>query len=233
MKKAGKELKIHVLALGGSAMCPAGPDADFLKRFRAFILPLAANGHRFAIVAGGGSVARDFQKAAGMVAKVDDEDKDWLGIHSSRLNAHLLRTIFRDIADPVIWDSEDKVKEFGKYKIVIGAGWTPGWSTDYVAVKIAIMTKSERAVILGKPDRVYDKDNAIFPDAKPLERMSWREYRKLVPAKWSPGIHAPVDPVAVRAAEKAGLPVIVASASDLKNTKDIILGREFKGTTIG
>jgi hypothetical protein len=31
-----------------------------------------------------------------------DEDLDWLGVHATRLNAHLFRTIFRDLAHPVI-----------------------------------------------------------------------------------------------------------------------------------
>ena len=58
------------------------------------------------LVVGGGALARQFQDAAGIVTKVNDEDKDWIGIHSTRLNAHLLRTIFRDVADPVIIDSQ-------------------------------------------------------------------------------------------------------------------------------
>ena len=48
------------------------------------------------------------------MSRVTDEDKDWIGIHATRLNAHLLRTIFRDVADPVVIDIRGKSKSFAR-----------------------------------------------------------------------------------------------------------------------
>jgi uridylate kinase len=224
--------KDYIIAVGGSIICPDKVNTEYLKALHAFIRGEIRDGKRFILVVGGGAPARTFQKAAAEVVDVPDEDKDWLGIHATRLNAHLLRTVFREEANPVIFEARGKITEFGSYPLIIGAGWRPGWSTDFVTVQIAVDFKNPQAIILGKPEFVYDKDNQAFPDAKPYVKMTWEEYMKLVPAKWSPGIHAPVDPVAAKLAQKEKLRVIVAGGKDLQNVKDILDGKDFRGTTI-
>ena len=86
--------KTVIIALGGSIVFPDQIDWDFLRRFRSFVLREIKKGRRFVIVSGGGRLSRIYQEAAGKVVKVTNEDKDWLGIHATRINAHLLRTIF-------------------------------------------------------------------------------------------------------------------------------------------
>src|SRR3990167_6621397 len=96
-----------VISLGGSLIVPnGGIDITFLKRFNEFIRgQLKDHSERqFFIVAGGGGTTRHYQDAATNVIDhaLVPEDLDWLGIHATRLNAHLVRTIFRDIAHPYI-----------------------------------------------------------------------------------------------------------------------------------
>jgi uridylate kinase len=98
-----------VVALGGSIVHPDEIDIAFLKKFKAFIAPFLRRKVKFVLVVGGGNLARRFQNAAGKVATVTTDDKDWIGIHATRLNAHLLRTIFRAVADPVIIDERHKM----------------------------------------------------------------------------------------------------------------------------
>lgn len=224
--------KDHIVALGGSIVCPDKINTEYLKSLHRFVLDEISGGKRFVFVVGGGSPARNFQKAAAEVVDVPDEDKDWLGVHATRLNAHLLRTIFRDVAHPVVFDTRGKLKDFEGHSVIIGAGWRPGWSTDYVTTQIAVDFKNPQVVILGKPDHVYDKDNVLYPDAKPFTEMSWEEYMKLVPKEWSPGIHAPVDPIAAKLAQEEKLRVIVAGGQNLENIKNIFDGKDFVGTTI-
>ncbi len=221
-----------VIALGGSIFYPDEIDTAYLKEFYDFIVKEIASGKKFIIVTGGGSLCRKFQKAAGQIAEVSDEDKDWLGIHTTRLNAHLLRTIFVKEAQPVILKRRGKVENFDGHSIIIGAAWHPGRSTDFVAVQIAIDFKAGQAIILGKPEYVFDKDNQKFAQAKPIEKISWSDYLKLIPNEWSPGLHAPVDPIAAQLAQKEKLKVIVAGGRDLSNVKNILEGKKFKGTTI-
>jgi len=183
------------------------------------------------LVLGGGALARRFQDAAGAVANVNDEDKDWIGIHATRLNAHLLRTVFREVANPVILDSRSKIARL-RYPVTIAAGWRPGWSTDYVALQIAADLGAKEAIIAGKPAYVYNKDPK-YPDAKKFLAVNWRDYGKLVPKKWKPGLHAPVDPVGAALAAHEGLKAIVVDGRDLRNFSALLKGKEFRGTIIG
>jgi uridylate kinase len=224
--------KTVVVALGGSIVYPDEINVVFLKSFKKFIKPFFKKGTRFVIVIGGGSLCRKFQNASAAVVKVTDEDKDWIGIHVTRLNAHLLRTVFREVANPVIVDSRGKVARL-RYPVTIAAGWRPGWSTDYVALQIAADLGAKEVIVAGKPAYVFDKDFMKYPDAKKFTTLSWREYGKLVPKKWKPGLHAPVDPVGAALAAREGLRAIVMDGRDLKNFGALLKGREFKGTIVG
>ncbi len=223
--------KLSVIALGGSIMYPDHIDTDYLKAFKKFIERLVKRGHKFIIVTGGGRLARVYQEAASKVAKLTDEDKDWLGIHATRSNAHLLRTVFRDIADPVVIDERHKIKKI-TYPVTVASGWTPGWSTDYISIALAEDFKVPTAIIAGKPSHVYDKDFVKHKDAKPFDSLSWKEYRKMFPRKWIPGFHAPVDPIGAALAEKKGIKAVIINGRDLKNFEKAILGYDFVGTII-
>lgn len=223
--------KTVIVALGGSIVHPDGIDTRFLKNFKKFLAPYIKRGTRFVLVLGGGALARRFQDAAQAVTRVSDEDKDWIGIHATRLNAHLLRTIFRDIANPIIIDERRKIAPL-RYPVTIAAGWRPGWSTDYVALQIAADLGVNEAIIAGKPAYVYSKDPK-YSDAKRFAVLSWHEYGKLIPKRWKPGLHAPVDPVGAALAAREDLEAIIIDGRDLKNFGALLKGKEFKGTVIG
>src|SRR5690606_24495401 len=122
---------------------------------------------------------------------------DWLGIHSTRLNAHLLRTLFIEEAQArIVKNPTHRIK--ARDAIVIGAGWKPGWSTDYCAVMAAKTLGAKKLVNLSNIDYVCDQDPREFPDAKRIERIDWDAFRKLIPDEWDPGLSAPFDPVAAR-----------------------------------
>ena len=224
--------KTVVVALGGSVIYPEAIDVKFLRRFKKFTEKFLKRGIRFVLVVGGGRLARVFQDAARKVLPLTDEDKDWIGIHATRLNAHLLRTVFRKVADPVVFDARGKIKKL-KHPITIASGWRPGWSTDFVAAAIAADMRIREFIVAGKPAYVYHKDPSLYKDARPYEKINWREYRRLIPKKWIPGSHAPVDPVAARLAEKRGLTAIIVNGKDLKNFERLLKGEGFRGTIIG
>ncbi len=224
--------KAIVVALGGSIVHPDGIDTRFLNNFKKFLSPFLRRGIRFVLVVGGGRLARLFQKAAHEVSPLANEDKDWIGIHSTRLNAHLLRTIFREVADPVVFDTRGKTKKL-KYPITIASGWKPGWSTDFVAAAIAHDFKVPEFIVAGKPAFVYTRDPNFYKHAKSIEKIGWKEYRKLIPAKWVPGSHAPVDPVAAKLGDRVKLRAVIINGKDLKNFGNLLKGKEFRGTIVG
>jgi len=224
--------KKFVVSLGGSVICPKEIDFKLLKKFYFFIERKIKEGFKFVIVAGGGETARSYQRAISKIKKVSNIDKDWLGIEATKLNALLLRTILKKYAQPILFDKRFKIKNFGKYKIIIASGWKPGWSTDFVTVQIAADFKIKPAILLGKPTYVYTANPDKNKNAKPIEKMSWKDYSKIIPKKWSPGLHAPIDPIAAKLAKKKKMPVIVASGKDLKNFEKILKGEKFKGTIL-
>lgn len=153
--------KYIVIALGGSIIISNKIQVDYLKRLRKFLIEYIDKGYKFILVAGGGSTARNYQKAASAIIDIDVEDKDWLGTHSTRLNAHLLRTIFNDFAYSVVLDNPEKPipkNDLNKYSLFIASGWRPGWSTDYIAFRLAHRFKTKLVIIATKTPFVYDAD---------------------------------------------------------------------------
>ena len=117
--------------------------------------------------------------------------------------------------------------------MVIGAGWKPGWSTDYDAVILARDYGAKLIINLSNIDTIYDKDPRQFPDAKPIHKMTWSELEKMVGSEWSPGMNAPFDPVAVKLAKELGLTVVVASGENFENLQKILDEDDsFVGTVI-
>ncbi len=231
-----------VIALGGSIIVPelsneGGIDVQYLRRFRRFILTETKKGRRFIIVAGGGKTSRVYQRSVSRIVRVPAEDLDWIGIHSSRLNAHLLRTIFRDMAHPVVIDHDLSLREArnlstAKYPVLIASGWSPGWSTDFIAARLTHIFGAQKAIIAGDTPFVYEEDPKKNGNAGEITEMSWKSYRQMIPKKWSPGLSLPIDPVAAKLGEKESLVMNVIDGRDLKNMGRAIGGKRFIGTTV-
>lgn len=219
-----------VISLGGSLIVPDNIDARFLKEFKKLILKHIKT-KQFFIITGGGKIARDYAQAAGKIGRIDSDDRDWLGIHCTRLNAHLLRTIFRNHAFPrIIKNPLEKIKT--DKPIVMAAGYKPGCSSDYDAVLIAKTVGAKTVLNLTNTSHVYDKDPKKYKGAKPMKEVSWKKFRSIIPKAWKYGMHAPFDPVASKAAHKLGLKVLIINGKKLKQVDNFLKKKEFVGTTI-
>jgi uridylate kinase len=224
--------KAYIVSLGGSLIVPKdGIDWQFLKKFRRLILEQVRQVEKFYLISGGGTTCRKYNEAAKKVVKLTRDDLDWLGIHATRLNAHLLRTIFRGDAHPEIITNPTLILA-AKEKIVIAGGWRPGWSTDYVATMLAEKYKVKTVVNLSNIDFVYDKDPSKFKDAKKFTKINWPDFRKIVGNKWDPGLNAPFDPVASKKAHTLGLEVVIMNGKNIKNLNNYFNGKTFIGTVI-
>lgn len=223
-----------ILSLGGSLIVPNENEIDtrFLKNFKILILKNLRRGRRFFIIAGGGKTARFYQKAASEIGELTQDDLDWLGIHSTRLNAHLIRTVFRREAHKRIITNPLNHKEpFGE-KIMVAAGSKPGWSTDYVAVLLAKKYGIKTIINMSNIDYVFNKNPHEHEDAEAIKNISWHDFKKIVGNKWDPGLNLPFDPVASRMAEKLNLKVIILNGKNLANFNNCLNGKNFKGTVI-
>jgi uridylate kinase len=224
----------HIISLGGSLIVPEEIDKYFLISFKQFIIKRIEKGERFILIAGGGKTARKYQMAAASVSGIDNEEKDWLGIHSTRLNAHLLRTIFKLHAHPkVIKNFIEDLKDLEfKEEILVGAGWKPGWSTDYITVLLAEHFNAKSLINLSNTAYVYSQDPKVNPDAKRYDKISWKEFREIVGDKWDPGMSAPFDPIASKKAESLSLKVAIMDGKNLDNLANYLDQKKFKGTLI-
>jgi uridylate kinase len=223
--------KTVVLSLGGSLIVPHDVDAAFLKGFVALINKYVKRGYKFAIICGGGSIARKYQRAASKIARLDNEALDWIGIEATKMNAFFLQKLFgRHAHDAIIYDPSKNIS-FAKKHILIASGWKPGWSTDYDAVLIAKQLKVDTIVNMSNVDYVYSSDPRKNKHAKPIAALCWRHYRKLAGSTWRAGMSFPFDPIAARAAEKANLAVSIIG-KDLANFEKILQNKQPKGTVI-
>lgn len=226
-----------VISVGGSLIVPnGGIDTTFLKNFNTFLRNQLSThpGRQFFLVVGGGATARHYRDAGREVIghELSRDDLDYLGIHATKLNAHLVRTIFRDIAHPYIIKHYEIIRKVTE-PVVVAAGWKPGWSTDYCAVLLCEDYDIRRVVNLSNIDRVYDSDPNKNGDATPHDKLSWEEFRKIVGDEWVPGMNAPFDPVAAKKAQELGVKVIVLNGDNTDNLEKCLDNAEFVGTTIG
>jgi len=222
--------KTVVLSLGGSVIVPDNIDAKFLGDFKKTIEKLIRKNYKFVIYCGGGKIARDFQKTASKIVKLNNEDLDWLGIHATRTNAHLMKTLFKNNAENIVVKDPTKKIKFNK-KILIAAGWKPGWSTDYDAVLLAKNLKVNIIINMSNIDYVYDKDPKKYSNAKKIKKICWKHFRTLTGNKWKAGLNLPFDPIAAKEAEKLKLKVIIIG-KNLKNFENLLNNDRFKGTII-
>lgn len=223
-----------VISLGGSLIVPEEIDWKFLKQFKKIIEGKIKKGFRFIIVTGGGKTARKYIEASAKVGDIDAEDKDWVGIHSTRLNGHFIRTIFKKYAHPTICTNPYDLEGFLKTKesILVAAGYRPGNSTDYISILLAKHFDIKKVANLSNIDYVYDKDPRKYKDAKKIKEISWPDFQKIVGDKWDPGSNVPFDPVASKLAAKENIEVSIFNGKKLKNLQNYLDGKKFVGTIV-
>jgi len=229
-----KKKETIVISLGGSLIVPDEIDWRFIKTLKRVLEKKIKEGYKFVIITGGGKTARKYQEVSLKISKLTPDDRDWIGIHATRMNAHFVRTIFRENAHPKINTDPTDLKDFRDFKeaVLVAAGWKPGFSTDYDAVLLAKNLNIKKIINLSNIDFIYDKDPNKFPDAKKITNISWTDFRKMVGDKWDPGMNVPFDPVASKTAQEIGLEVAIMNGRSLKNLENYIEGKKFKGTVI-
>jgi uridylate kinase len=222
-----------VMSVGGSLIVPDQIDTAFLTNLKSFIDTEVSAGRRFIIIAGGGKTARRYQDAAAEVTDLDNEDLDWMGIHATRLNGHLMRTIFKDVAHPEMITNPDDIKKVSpEVPVVIAAGYRPGASTDLRAIQIADHVGAQKVINLSNIDYVYTADPRTNPEAEKIETISWKEFRNLIPDEWDPGLSSPFDPIAAKEADEKNIEVAIINGQNTDELANYLAETEFVGTKI-
>jgi len=220
-----------VISLGGSLIIPDNIDVNFLKEFKALILEYVVKGKKFVIITGGGKLCRKYNDAAKELTSPSNEDLDWIGIASLRLNAELLRVIFGEYAHSEVVTNLTQPFSLDK-PIVIGSAYKPDWSSDWNAVQAAKNLGAKKIINLSNTDYVYDSDPKKNPNAKKIEKISWKDYRAMIPKEWNAGLNTPFDPIASEIAEKEGITVITMNGKPIDNLAKCLNSEKFAGTII-
>ena len=226
---------VAVISLGGSLIAPRGLDVPFLKGFARLAESYLAgdDARKLIIVCGGGSLAREYQAALREAfPDASSEDQDWVGIAATRVNGELVRRILRPWCVENLVTDPTAVAVFAG-RVMVAAGWKPGFSTDNDAVVLAQRFSASLVVNLSNIAKVYSADPRTNHDARALEKLSWKEMLQIVGGEWTPGKNTPFDPTAARAAAASRIPVVFADGHDLANLSRILTGGEYVGTTVG
>lgn len=227
--------KISILSVGGSIVAPDAPDAAFIKNICVLLKEITDNyNKRLILIVGGGAPSRVYQQALREITdgECSSFGLDLLGIRATHLNAQLVKeSLGGYCTDPLVTDPS-KDLEF-KGKILVGAGWKPGFSTDNIAVLLAEKLGACQIINLSNIAKVYSDDPKKNPDAVPLDYISWDDYLAMAGDEWTPGKNSPFDPVATKKARELDLQVITAEGRDLENVRCILTGKPFSGTVMG
>jgi uridylate kinase len=225
---------VTVISLGGSIVAPDGVDHDFLKNFAVLTGELLSDNdkRRFILVVGGGGPAREWQNAYRKICPSPlDEQADWIGIMATRLNAQLIKAVMGEWCTQEVVTNPTQVEPL-MGRVLVAAGWKPGFSTDYDSVLLAERFDANALINLTNIEKIYTDDPKKNKNAKPIDAISWADFCAMVGDEWVPGKNVPFDPIASRHAARMGLKVICANGRNLANLKNILLEEPFTGTII-
>ncbi|HSR89178.1 MAG TPA: UMP kinase [Candidatus Udaeobacter sp.] len=227
-----KKNQYRIISVGGSIIIPTeGFNIEFLKKFKELILARIKLGEKFILVIGGGATCRKYQQAMKESVGASDEELDWLGIHTTHLNARFVGMLFKDLAEKeLIINPTKKIKS--KKSILIAGGWKPGCSTDHDAVLLAKTYGAKEIINASNISYVYTADPKKDASAKPLPKLTWPEMKSIVGDKWNPGANLPFDPKAAKTAAKLKLKVSFIKGTDLIQFAKVLNGEGFDGTVI-
>jgi uridylate kinase len=220
-----------VISVGGSLLVPERVDTAFLKQLKNMVSDLVEENYQIVLVIGGGKTSRYYHQAAQAFEHITHTDLDWLGIRTIALNVELVRRVFSDLDVYTEELSGPQDIEGMTSSIVVAGAWKPGHSSDFNAVRIAQVIGAQRIINFSNISHVYDADPDQHPNAQAFERMSWNDYRALIPKQWTPNLSTPFDPVASKEAQENGMTVVILGAS-IENLSAYLDGRDFEGTLI-
>jgi uridylate kinase len=220
-----------IIRYGGSLLVPDQLDVDTLQSFKDLIIPFL-NDHQVYIIVGGGQTSRMYQEALQSIGGVAQDQVDWMGIYTIRMNSEFVRIFFGELADASIYNSPDELPEHSDASVIICAALEPGHSSNIDAVEFAQHTGARKILNLSNIDHVYSANPAKNPDAKPFDILTWDAYMDLIPDEFTPKLSVPFDPVAARKARDLGLEVIIMDGQNMDAIQNFLHGKDFVGTRI-
>ncbi len=221
-----------ILSLGGSVLAP-DLDAEQVTAHAEAIESLVDAGFEVGVVVGGGAVARDYITAARELGG-NEVELDELGITATRLNARLLISALDIRTNPTPAEDYAAAGEaLNRGDVAIMGGVMAGQTTDAVAAALAEYIDADLLAYATNTDGVYDADPEKDPEAIRYTTMSPAELVEVVvPMSRDAGSSAPVDLLAAKLIDRAGMRAIVFDGTDAGDVTDALLHGTHTGTDI-
>jgi uridylate kinase len=220
-----------VIRIGGSVV--ASPiNSALISRYIELLKELRSEGHELVVVVGGGTLAREFIKAAKNL-KLDERAQDEVAISVSRIFAQLFLKKLGELAcEAIPLTVEDAVQCLRGGKVAVMGGLKPGMTTDTVAALIAEKVNADLLVKATDQEGIYDKDPRKHADAALLEHLSFEELPNVFAEdKHKAGIHQILDPEAVKILKRKRVRVVVVNGFKPENVLGAVKGKHI-GTLI-
>ena len=221
-----------VISVGGSVLAPSrGPDR--VTAWADAVEELVEAGHRVGIVVGGGAIAREYIDTARSLG-ADEIALDDLGIAITRVNARLLIAALGDAVHPEpAHDYAGAKTHLRSADVAVMGGTSAGHTTDAVAAALAERLGAELLVLATSVSGVFDADPERDETASQYESLTAAELVERMSAlALNAGSRAPVDVLAAKLIDRAGLRTIVLDGSDPTNAIRAITTGEHDGTDI-
>ena len=221
-----------VVNIGGSVLAP-DLDPDRVEGHAEVIDGLAAEGCSIGAIVGGGGVARDYIGTARDLG-ANEVQLDQIGIDVTRINARLLIAALGPHADPkVAHDYEDAGDAIRRGDVSVMGGVMPGQTTDAVAAALAEYVGADLLVYATSVDGVYSADPDTDADAEKYHRLTPAELVDVIaPMSRDAGASAPVDLLAAKLIERAGMRTIVLDGTDPGRIGDAVRHGDHGGTDV-
>jgi uridylate kinase len=203
-----------VVSVGGSVLVP-DLDSPQVAGYADVIERLADAGHEVGVVVGGGPAAREYIGAARDLG-ANETELDRLGIAVTRLNARLLVAALGERAVPSpVTDHAAARTALGRGDVPVMGGTEAGHTTDAVATVLAEYVEADLLVYATSVPGVFDADPEVDPEATKYDRLPVDDLVALVAEMdIDAGSNTPVDLLATKLLQRAGLPAVVIDGSD-------------------
>ncbi|MBX0296309.1 UMP kinase [Haloarcula nitratireducens] len=221
-----------VVSIGGSVLAP-NLEPDRVAEYAATLQTLDEAGHTLGAVVGGGPTARDYIESARELG-ANEIELDQLGIAVTRLNGRLLTAALDDRAASTPAESYEAGREaIRRGDIPVLGGIVAAQTTDAVAAAFAEYVDADLLVYATSVAGVYDDDPKENPEATRFDHLTASELVDIIAGmEMAAGSNAPVDLLAAKVIERAGIPTVVLDGTDPERVRAAVADREFDGTEI-
>ncbi|MFT4891065.1 MAG: uridylate kinase [Halobacteriales archaeon] len=227
-----------VVSIGGSVLATdLAADEDLaasqVAEHASIVDDLATDGHDLGVVVGGGPVSREYIGTARDLG-ANEIELDRIGIDVTRLNARLLIAALESdavVAPPA--DYEAAGAAIQRSDVCVMGGVTPAQTTDAVSAALAEYVEADLLVYATSVPGVFSADPNEDADAERYERLTPGELVDVIAGmEMNAGSPAPVDLLAAKVIERAGIRTVVLDGTDPERIAAAVQRGEYDGTDV-